>query len=132
MEKELHNDIDERSAFDAAAIASDTTTVGNIIDTAAHESLEFIMQLGTVTTGDFTLLLEESDDSGLAGSNVVAAADILGALVVTTASDQLTRVGYVGKKRYVRASIVSDNTGIIDCISVVAILGHPKHAPVAQ
>lgn len=132
MEKELHNDIDELSAFDAAAIASDTTTNGNIIDTQGSESLEFIMQLGTVTTGDFTPLIEESDASNLAGSNVVAAADRLGDLTLMDTSDTLVRIGYIGKKRYVRYSIVSDNTGVIDCISVIAILGHPQHAPVAQ
>lgn len=131
-EKDLHSNIDERNALDAAEVTGNGTVVGNIIDTLGYESLEFITQLGTVTTGDFTLLIEESDASNLAGSNVVAAEHRLGSLTVMDTSDQVARIGYIGKKRYVRLSVVGADTSITDSLSAIAILSHPKRAPVAQ
>lgn len=131
-EKDLHSNIDERNALDAAEVTGNGTVVGNIIDTLGYEGLEFITQLGTVTTGDFTLLIEESDASNLAGSNVVAAEHRLGSLTVMDTSDQVARIGYIGKKRYVRLSVVGADTSITDSLSAIAILSHPKRAPVAQ
>lgn len=133
MERDLHSNIDELNALNFAAISSNTTTVGNIIDTQGFESVEMIAALGVRTDGTYTLKLEDGDDSGLADAADVAAADLLGALTAMTASNQVARVGCITKKRYVRLSIVS--TGVTTGVAAaggVAVLGHPKRAPVAQ
>jgi len=135
MERDLHNNIDDRVALNAAAISTNTTTVGNIIDTNGYESLEFLIQSGNITDGAYALLLEEGDDSGLSDAAAVAADEILGALTGFVAADDnaVKRVGSIGKKRYQRLSIVS--TGVttgVNFMSAVAVLGHPKHAAVAQ
>lgn len=135
MEYDLHNNVNGANALDAAAITTNTTTVGNIIDTAGYESLEYFVQSGTITDGAYAFLLEEGDDPALADAAAVATGELLGDLVGFVAADDNTvkRVGTVGKKRYQRLSIVS--TGVttgVDFMSAVAVQGHPHRAPVAN
>lgn len=131
---DLKNQIKELVAVDFAAIASSTTTVGNIIDTLAFESATFIQALGAYTDGNYTLLIEDGDDSGLSDAAAVADDFLIGTELATvlSAANGISRIGYVGKKRYVRASIVSDTvtTGVASA-GVIAILGSPRHAIVA-
>lgn len=135
MEYDLHNNVNGANALDAAAISSNTTTVGNIIDTAGYESLEYFVQSGTITDGAYAFLLEEGDDAALADAAAVATDELLGDLVGFVAADDNTvkRVGTVGKKRYQRLSIVS--TGVttgVDFMSAIAVQGHPHRGPVAN
>lgn len=135
MEKEMHNNVDDVVALTQQAINSNTTTAGAIIDTAGFESCEFIVIAGTITDGAYALLLEEGDDPALSDAAAVPAAETLGALTGFVAADDDTtkRVGSIGKKRYQRLSIVS--TGVttgVNMMGAIAVLGDPKHAPVAQ
>jgi hypothetical protein len=136
MERDLHSHIDDRVALDPQAIATDTTTAGNIIDTEGFESLEFLLWTKTVTDGDYAWKIEHGDDAALADAADAASDDVLGSLAGFTADtddNSVNRVGYIGKKRYVRASIVSTNTTTgVDAIGILAILSHPRRAPVAQ
>ena len=128
--QDLHNNIDERVALATQLINTDTTTAGVIIDTAGFESLEFLMQAGVVTAGDVTLIMQDGDDSALSDVATVADAFRLGDLVTLDATG-ITRVGYVGKKRYVRVSAVTDNSGNLT-VGAAAVLSNPHSAPVAQ
>ena len=135
MERDLHNNIDDRVALDPQAITSDTTTAGNIIDTVGYESLEYLIASKTITDGTYALKLEQGDDAALADAADVPADEVLGALTGFVAADDnaVKRVGSIGKKRYQRLSIVSaGTTSGVDIMSAVAVLGHPKHAAVAQ
>lgn len=129
--KDLHNSIDERVALDIQTIAVDATTNGAIIDTAGFESVEFVLQTGTVTAGTVTPALQDGNDAALADAAAVAADDVLGAFVTLSASNGTTRVGYVGKKRYVRLDVVTAG-GANLVTGAVAVLGSPRVAPVAQ
>ncbi len=135
MEYDLHSNVDDRMALNPAAITTNTTTVGNIIDSLNFESLEFIVSMGTITDGAYALLLEEGDDSGLSDATAVSDDETLGALTgfVAADDDSTLRVGSIGKKRYQRLSLVS--TGVttgVDAAQATAVLGHPLSAPVAQ
>lgn len=135
MEYDLHNQVNAAMALNEAAITTDTTTVGEIIDTKDFESLEYIVSSGTITDGAYALKLEEGDDSGLSDAADVPAANILGDLVGFVAADDDTvkRVGSVGKKRYQRLSIVSTGTTTGgDSFGAVAVQGHAKSMPVAN
>lgn len=135
MEYDLHNNVNAAMALKEAAITTDTTTVGEIIDTAEFGSLEFIISSGTITDGAYALKLEEGDDSGLSDAADVPAADILGDLVgfVAADDDAVKRVGSIGKKRYQRLSIVSTGTTTgADSIGAVAVQGNPRSMPVAN
>ena len=112
MEHDLHSNVKSLIALAVQNIVTDTTTVGAIIDTAGFESLEFLIQSGTLTDGAYALKLEQGDDSGLSDAADVPAADILGALTgfALTDDDTAKRVGSIGKMRYQRLSIVSTAT----------------------
>ena len=127
----MHSDILAKVAKNTAAIASSTTTAGVIIDTLGYEALEFLMQSGAWTDGTYTPLLEESDDSGLSGSNAVADEDLLGleSAAAIGAANTVKRIGYRGHKRYVRLSIVSAGVTTGATIGATAILGRPAVRP---
>ena len=134
MEVDLHSNIDDRVAVVEQAIIADATVVGAIIDTLGFESLEYIVQVGTITTGSLALVIEDGDDSGLSDAAAVPAAERLGALTgfVVTDDDTTKRIGSISKKRFQRLTLVGTGTSVIDFVSAVAVLGHPKTAPVAQ
>lgn len=134
-EYDLHSNVKQEVALDSQDITTDTTTVGNIIDTAGFESIEFIIQSGVITDGVYALVLEQGDDSGLSDAAVVPTDEVLGVLTGFVAADDnaAKRVGSIGKKRYQRLSITSTSTTTgATKMSSVAILGHPKVAPTAE
>lgn len=133
-EFDLHTIIDDRVALDNQEITTNTTTVGEIIDTKGFESLEFITHSGTLTDGAYAILLEEGDESDLADATVLPAADTLGALTgfALTDDDITIRVGSIGKKRFQRLSLVSTSVTTGGFFSGIAVLGTPHSGPVAQ
>lgn len=135
MEFDLHSNVKQAVALDSQDITTNTTTVGNVIDTVGFESLEYLIQSGTITDGAYALLLEEDDAIGFGSSSVVPADETLGVLTgfVAADDDAAKRVGSIGKKRFQRLSIVSTGTSTGGTkFSSVAVLGHPKSAPVAE
>lgn len=133
--RDLHNNIKEEVALNITAISSDTTTDGNIIDLQGYGSVEFIIQSGTLTDGTYTPLIEDGDDSGLSDAAAVADASLLGteaaAAFAATDDNSITKIGYIGSKRYVRLSIVSGSTSSGGTVSAVSIKGRAADAPVA-
>lgn len=110
-----------------ATIVSDTTTQGVILDTADFElGLMFTLSNSLYTDGTYTLLLEESDDSGMAGATTIAGEQLIGSLPVVSAatvqsnSAALGSVGVISNKRFVRASIVSTATTSGATVAVLA------------
>lgn len=139
MRDQAHN-ITLRPVIAPAANSNLGTTplVGSIIDRSGYESLTYGIITGTLSDADatYTVLLEESDDSGMSGASAVADADLIGteaAAGLTFAHDGETRkLGYVGNKRYTRLTITpaaadSGNSPI----AAIAILGSPHGRPVS-
>ncbi|HTE48256.1 MAG TPA: hypothetical protein VK636_23625 [Gemmatimonadaceae bacterium] len=136
-QKDLHNNIKVSRAISPTRATDNTALVSQIIDTQGYESLEFAIAVGTIADADatFATTMDEGDASNLAGSNAVAAADLLGSYAgssfVFSNDDTVYKLGYRGTKRYVRLTITpSLNTGNAD-ISALAIQSHARHAPVA-
>jgi len=134
MEFDLHSKIRAMSVITpTAGAAAGASTVGTIIDTLGFESIEYVIQSGTITTGSFAVVLEEADELAfVVGLQAVPAANRLGALptfVVTDDAD-VRRVGVIGKKRFQRLTLVGTSTPVGD-FSACAILGNPVSAPVA-
>lgn len=102
---------------------SDTALVSEIIDMGDYMSGMFVIMTGTVSDADMTstVLLEEGDASNLSDAAAVADADMLpagtgqeAAAAPAAASDNaITKIGYVGSKRYVRLTITpsGNNSG---------------------
>jgi hypothetical protein len=130
---DMHHDVKQVIALAIAVIDSDTTTAGIIIDTAKFTALEFLLVSGTITDGAYAVSLQHGDDSGLSDAATVDDAEILGDADFALADDDTAkRIGYVGKKRYVRLSTVSTATTDGGTFGAIALLGNPMHSPVAD
>ena len=104
--KDLHSQIVVGTAIALTAVANGEDVAGVAIDRQGSEGLEIIFQVGEYTDGSVTPLIEESDNN----SDYTAVADAN--LTNTEASAALTAagvssIGYVGFKRYVRATAVT-------------------------
>lgn len=128
---DLKSNISNLNAFTPAAISTDTTTAGVEIDTLGFESLTFLMRASTYTDGTYTPLIQETDTAG-SGYTAVADNDLIGTEADTALSAAgVSRIGYVGTKRYVKLSFVSASTSTGATLDAVAVLGSPKTAPVS-
>ncbi len=115
-----------------AGTTAETTAT---IDMQGYNSLLFTIDLGVISDADatFAVTMSESDDSGMSGSNAVAAADLIGTYAgagFQYNSDGTTRkIGYKGSKRYVTLTITpTANTGAW-LYSVLALQGKARHFP---
>lgn len=129
------NELKDVNAFDIQSISTDTTTNGEIIDLQGFEACTFVFQTGTVTDGDYTVLIQEGDDSGLSDAAAVADADLVGteadaSFSADTDDNKVSSIGYIGSKRYVRFNVVSTNTSTGATVGAIALLGRPHSAPV--
>lgn len=106
INKDLHNQVSVGVAIALTAVADGEDVAGVAIDRQGSEGLELIFQVGAYTDGSVTPLIEDSDD------NVTYAAVADANLTNTEASAALTAagvssIGYVGFKRYVKATAVT-------------------------
>ena len=120
-----------------AAVTDGTAQVSTILDRKGYDAVMLALATGTLTDADATwsVLLEEGDD----GTNFSAVddKDLVGTEALagfTFASDNAARkLGYVGSKRYLRATIddVVANTGNL-FLAGLWVLGHANIQPVAN
>lgn len=129
---DLKNNIKSLNALNIQAISSNTTTNGVEIDTQGYDSVTFEILTGARTDGTVTPLIQESDTSS-SYSGSVADDDLIGteADAALSAAQSRSTVGYVGKKRYVRLSLVSTSVSSGLTAGASVILGSAKHNPVA-
>ncbi len=114
--RDLHNNVDVKVALNTAAITSNTTTNGAIIDMRGYSAVEFVIQSGALTDGTYTVLLESGNASDLSDKANVVDSAMLGtealASFIATEDNTVKKVGMVahGSYRYVRLSLVSAST----------------------
>ena len=130
--RDLKNDIKIVNGVNITSITTNTTTAGVEVDTQGYESVTIEVITGARTDGTVTPLLQESDVTATY-SGSVADEDLIGleADAALSLLNARSRFGYIGKKRYIKVSLVSTSvtTGLTAGASV--ILGNPKSAPVA-
>lgn len=141
MERDLTSSVEPKVAFNIQAIASDTTTAGNIIDTKGFESVDISLITGTVTDGDYSLTIvagdvvdSESAPTVISDAAAVASDNIIGTLPAFTDDaddDSVKHVGVVTKKRWIQCSVVSLNTSTGATVGAQATLGHAAKRPTA-
>ena len=136
--KDLASNIDVKRVISTVSVADNTVQVGQIIDRRGFDSVTFLIATGSVADADttFTVLLEESDDSGMSGGNAVADADLIGTEALAgfqfDDDNECRKLGYVGSKRYLRLTITPANNASAALLAAVAVLGHPSLAPTAN
>lgn len=133
--KDLHNSIKVSRAISPVSEAGTTALVSQILDTANFQASELVIATGSIADADatFTVLLEEGDNSALSDAAAVDDADLLG----TEASagfqfdddNETRKLGYIGSKRYIRATITPVNNASAALISAVWVQGGPRVAP---
>jgi hypothetical protein len=104
---------------------------GTGVDLAGFNSASVIFSSGAIggtASPAFTFEVQESDDN--TNFTAVADKDLRGTEPVITAANQMSQVGYVGYKRYIRAVVktVAGTSPTLDCAANV-ILGNPAVAP---
>lgn len=134
----LYNDVKYSRAISPATAKTDNTAwTTQILDTANFEHNELVLMLGDLADADatFTVLMEEGDDPNLNDGDAVADEDLLGTEAeagFNFGDDNETRkIGYIGTKRYIQATITpANNTGNAFLSAVWAQSGARK-SPVA-
>jgi hypothetical protein len=136
--RDLHSNIDVRRVISPVSVADNTPQVGQIIDKAGFDSLEFLISAGTIASGTatFTVLLEQSDVSDLSsGKTTVADSDTINTQTLASFTyanpNTVRRIGYIGQKRYVRLTITPASNAAAALLGAVAVLSHPTYGPVA-
>lgn len=126
---DMHHSITTENAVDFTESAAAAPVNSVILDTAGYESLEFIISVGTVTTGG-AITIEHGDDSALADAEAVSEEETLGSVTLVDAeSERSFKMGYIGKKRYVRLVFAA---AIRAQISAVAVRGTAHSQPTAD
>jgi len=138
MRTDLFNSINLKrgiSPYDHAT--GDAAVVSQIIDMQGIDALVFAIATGSLADADatFTVLIEESDDSGMSGASAVADADLLGTEALASftfgGDDKCFKIGYKGSKRYVTCTITpANNTGAaLLCVIAITV---PQLLPAAN
>lgn len=140
--RDLHSNIKSvRVISSVAAGVTGTGTVGKIVDLAGYQGCEFVINYGTITATNATILPVIKEGSVTGTLTSVADADLLGtellaSITATTprtsgvSKNVIKRVGYIGNKRYVNVTIVPTVTATTP-VGVVAVLNKASNSPIA-
>lgn len=118
-------------AFETATISSAGTTAGEVIDMQDVQALELILMSGAMSGTASTLApkiqhfdnIDESDIEDVP-SNYLVGTITEATFELPTDSNKVKAIGYVGKKRYVKISIIVAGSTPSAVISVVALKQH--------
>ena len=132
---DLHNNIHPVRGISPQNINTSATHNGTIVDILGYQSLEFVLAMGSLAdvNATFTVRVQHGDTADLSDAVNVPDSFLIGteaeASFDFSNDNELRKIGYIGDKRYVRLVLTSaGNTGDA-FISVIAILGDPRHAP---
>jgi hypothetical protein len=137
--RDLASNIDlKRGLSPVAATTDNTAYVSTVLDRKDYDSAVFAALIGANTDVDatFVVLIEESDLPG-SGFTAVADADLNGTEILAgfqfDDDNELRKIGYVGNKRYVRATITPANNAAGNIfLAGVWILGNAAQKPTAS
>lgn len=134
--RDMHNNIEPKVALSPeSAFTDDGTYVGPIIDRLGYQSVEFLIVAGKLldAAATFTPSLEAGDAASLSDAAAVGASELLGTIANATfseASDYLVKkLGYIGKKRYLRLTMTPSGNTAEAFFAAVAVLGHADNKP---
>lgn len=132
--RDIHNNHEFRPSENpvAAINANAANVAGATINRDGYESIEFTIQSGVITDGQFAYALFAGDAANMSDEAQVAAPELLGSnpvFVATTDNNKVKKVGYCGPKQYCRLKRTQTGATTGGFINSQAILGRPKNAP---
>jgi hypothetical protein len=131
---EMTNNVTIKRVISPVSVADTTAQVGQVIDHQMYKDAMYVIATGSIADADatFTVLLEESDESG-SGFAAVADADLIGTEALAgfqfDDDNECRKLGYKGIKRYTRLTITPVNNASAALLSAVCVLGKPAFAP---
>jgi hypothetical protein len=126
--EDLMNMIDVKSVIPPVSVSDNTAQVGTIVDIQGHESLTYVINVGSVADADatFTVLLEEGDAANLSDAAAVDDKDLIGTEALASfqfdSDNKVFKLGYKGAKRYTRLTITPANNASAAVFGAVAVL----------
>jgi hypothetical protein len=115
------------NALNFQTIASDTDTLGEVIDTRGYDSLRIVNKSGTVTTGNVTIsAIYEDDVVGMGTKTLIPTTNLYGNTLAGTiidAANTIARIGVVPHKRFVQVTYTTANTANLQ-IGSNAVMGN--------
>ena len=128
--KDLYNNVKGVIALVPQAIASDTDTVGVIIDTLGYESVKLSLSTGAVTAGTVVIKeVNESDSSSMASETVIPAGRLTGTIATVSTANTINEIGIYPVKRYIRVEVTTASSADL-VVAGLCDLGHPAIASV--
>jgi len=134
--RDLYNSYKVAPAFGPVARPAGA---GIAVDLQGFEGALFVFQSGEMGTvaATYTWKLTECATSGGSYTDV-AAEDVLGGptvvfdQAVSADANMAKKLGYIGKKQFIKVSSTESTAGVpTSIIGASAVLGRPRHAPVA-
>ena len=121
---DLKNNCVVEYSIKPAAIAA--TTVGSAVDCNNCEGpMALIIPAGTVTDGEYTPSITESETSG--GTYTAVTPHIGTFAAITTANDETTYVfGFKRTKRYVKVTLTETSAGSTGIVAAAILVGQKK------
>jgi len=122
---DLHNSIKVSRAISPVSVSDNTAAVSQILDTANFNAHELLIATGSIADADatFAVLIEEGDNSALSDASAVADADLLGTEATAgfqfDDDNETRKIGYIGAKRYIRATITPTGNASAALISAL-------------
>jgi hypothetical protein len=135
--KDLHNNVKFVRALSPVSVSDNTAQVSQILDTTNYAANELAILTGSIADADvtFTVLIEEGNASNLSDAAAVADEDLLGTEVQAgfryDSDDSTRKIGYIGSKRYIRATITPANNTGAALLAAVWVQSGARKAPVA-
>lgn len=137
--RDLASNLDIKPAFaPKTAVIDNTPFVSNILDTAGYNSAMLAILTGVEADTDatFTALLEEGDQADLSDAVAVADQDMIGTEALagfdSNGDGVCRKIGYVGNRRYVRATVTPANNTGNAFLSGIWVLAGARNTPTSN
>ncbi len=147
---DLNSNLAPFQALPAQTINQGTgALVSGNVDLAGFNAAQIVVHFGTIVemgaspTGaaQIAVRLEHADDNGsgapgayanVTDADVTGVSGVAAGLVASPSSDLVpATVGYVGDKRFIRATLTPTGLTSGGPVGVIVNRGHPRHAPVS-
>lgn len=135
--KDLHNNLKFVRAISPVSEAGTTALVSEILDTANFSANELVIATGSVADADatFAVLIEDGNASNLSDAAAVTDANLIGTEILAgfqfDDDNETRKIGYIGAKRYIRATITPVANASAALISAIWVQGGARVSPQA-
>jgi len=128
--RDLHSITKKQFIFDIIQINSNGSLLGGIsFDTAGSQSVEvYIFTADDSTDGDHALIIRHGDSEVAATHGTVPQEDLIGPNLEIVGTNSLDSQGYIGKKRFISAEVITSDLTTFGRVGVLVVSDHLRHS----